>query len=240
MKKYLLASVAIALVCVSGFAQDINQVEQFEVGPYIVDYWGKGDIDFRLKDGIDLFDYFELKKDTVTVIVEKPVIVSDPVEEVKYALWGGVNFTPRGGTSQILFAPQAGIKLRVAKSLYLNAGMMAGLMINRNNSTQELTGKAIIMAAIPVTAEWTKLERGKASMFLELGGAPLLYLKATGAVAGESGISLAPKGTVGAYIPFGKHFLKLGANAMLALFDSGDLSQSIGRTYIGYSLDFVF
>lgn len=42
-----------------------NEVDDFNVGPYEVYYKGKGDVNFRLKKGVDLYEYFGLKKDTL-------------------------------------------------------------------------------------------------------------------------------------------------------------------------------
>lgn len=42
-------------------------IDNFTVGPYEVDYKGEGDVNFRLRKGVDLYKYFGLKKDTVIV-----------------------------------------------------------------------------------------------------------------------------------------------------------------------------
>lgn len=232
MKKYLLACVAFAVACFSAQAQDINKVEHFDVGPYSVDYWGKGDIDFKLKDGVDLYEFFELKRDTVIVKNE------EAGQAVKQAFWAGIQLTSRGGISQLLIGPQGGWKCRIAKELYFNAGLTLGLMFNRGEQLQSGAGKTTFITTIPLTLEWAKLARRKSTMFVELGVAPFIYAKMGG--TSGAGFAIAPKGVVGAYIPVGNHFLKLGATAMVALGDKGGLSAAIGRTYLGYSLDFVF
>lgn len=42
-----------------------NTIDNFYVGPYEVDYRGQGDINYRLRKGIDLYEYYGLKKDTI-------------------------------------------------------------------------------------------------------------------------------------------------------------------------------
>ena len=62
MKKLLILCALIAGI-LSGEAQTV--IDNFTVGPYIVDYIGQGDVKYRLRDNIDLYEYFELKRDTV-------------------------------------------------------------------------------------------------------------------------------------------------------------------------------
>ena len=38
-------------------------IDNFQVGPYEVDYMGKGDVNFRLRKDIDLNEYYKIKKD---------------------------------------------------------------------------------------------------------------------------------------------------------------------------------
>ena len=47
---------------VTGYAQN---VDNFEVGPYEVDYNEDGEYKYRLRHGVDLYKYFGLKKDTI-------------------------------------------------------------------------------------------------------------------------------------------------------------------------------
>ena len=46
-----------------------TDVDNFNVGPYVVDYNGKGDVKYRLRDNINLYEFFELKMDTTIISV---------------------------------------------------------------------------------------------------------------------------------------------------------------------------
>ena len=64
MKHFFFLCAVIAGV-ITGNAQTV--VDNFNVGPYIVDYNGRGDVKYRLRDNIDLYEFFELKMDTTII-----------------------------------------------------------------------------------------------------------------------------------------------------------------------------
>lgn len=72
MKRFLLLSM---LLISASLLSAQNVVENFVIGPYEVDYKGQGNVNFRLRKGIDLYEYFNLKKDTVLIsnISETPL-----------------------------------------------------------------------------------------------------------------------------------------------------------------------
>ena len=66
MKKIITIS-SLLVIAMAGFAQS---VDNFEVGPYEIDYKGPGDYKYRLRKDVNLYDYFGLKKDTTILVVE--------------------------------------------------------------------------------------------------------------------------------------------------------------------------
>lgn len=239
MKQKLFAVVAMTFLCLAGYAQDINQVDRFDVGPYVVDYWGKGDISYKLKKGIDLIDFFQIKKDTVFVVQQDQTTT----RPVKQAFWGGVQVTPRNTITEFMLAAEGGYKRQIAPSWYVNAGANLGLhFINRGTSWDEGLGKALFIVGLPVTAEWSQLQYGMSSLFVEAGLIPAFYVK-PGASENAAGFLIGPKAAVGAYIPVAGKMIRLGGFGQAVFTDSAQTFVGgpwLGRFFFGYSLDLLF
>lgn len=53
-------------------------IDNFHIGPYEVDYMGKGDVNFRLRKDINLYEYFKIEDNVECT----PVIILDQFEEI--------------------------------------------------------------------------------------------------------------------------------------------------------------
>lgn len=99
-------------------AKSQEVIDNFQVGPYEVDYMGKGDVNFRLKKNINLYEYFKLQKDTI-------IAESKKVQPIKKGFEVGVTYLmPRFGVKGAFnsFGVYGSAKTRVSNNTYLNYG----------------------------------------------------------------------------------------------------------------------
>lgn len=214
MKKFY-SLVAFLTISVAGYAQD---VDNFEVGPYEVDYKGSGDYKFRLRKGVDLYEYFDLKKDTTIVVnEEKPVLESIHTAwqigaELSKRLWGyGIEATQASFFGQY--------KQRLANSLYFNGGVSLGYQVNKCYAGKvegygELEAN-ILEIGIPLSIEYAGLKQNVSTFFVLGGISPLYSTTMTQEeknkdVGHSSGIRIDPRIEFGAYVPMGSVWGRVG------------------------------
>lgn len=242
MKKILIACALIAGVA-SVKAQTV--IDNFTVGPYVVDYNGQGDVKYRLRDNIDLYEFFELQKDTtiVAAVVEKPVKhaiqVSGYVGANRYA-------SKEFGISGVW-------KQRIANNLYFNGGI--SLAIGYTNSTQH--GKRNMFEfGFPLQIELGKLNHQKASLFGSIGFAPTVYTTmSTKSWDGtqfvdvdkdlkKKGFLIAPAIEFGGNIPVGNVIMRIGVYGKYKInctpYGYDVYRYSAGRGFLGAQIGVVF
>lgn len=257
-KTLLLALCAIGTLC--GFAQS-SEPDSFEVGPYNVDYYGVGDFNYQLKKGINLYEFFRLKKDTVINVVEPAT------EPVKSAFQIGVFMAlPRNvvlGASNV-FGLEGSWKLGLSEQVYFNAGLSLGIRmgkfhrhtydVNKNAMIYDNEFKETVMEiGVPISIEFTKLDRKKASLFGSIGVVPTFYSGAQGENGNDyntddndskSGFYVAPRLEVGGYIPVGGRLVKIGGfyqnNLNCTPGDYDIYKNRIGRGHVGANAALVF
>lgn len=222
-----------------------NAEDQFEVGPYEVEYNGVGDYNVRMKKGVDLYEYFGLKRDTIIQVPEqKP-------EPFKY----GFLFSLSGETGTYRctrFSMSCGLtgmwKQKVANMTYINCGLsLSYAAANMDNLKED-----IIEFGIPLSIEWSNLNFSKASMYggvgISLFGFSTMSAKYIVATDGTmpnkyNGLLVAPQIDFGAYIPVGKKIIKLGLTWRYKINCSTqgyDLyRQIVGRSFIGANLGII-
>lgn len=225
MKKLLFFALFLILSTV-GKAQD---VDNFEVGPYEVEYKGTGDYRFRLRKGVNLYEYFDLKKDTV-VKVQEQVAEPPSVEkawqtglELGRRVWGfGIN----DATDLTLFAQY---KMAIGKDVYFGAGLSATYQANKATGTYIIEGKTltknsdntleanIFELGIPLSIEYAKLKKHAATPFIGLTVTPLFSTTMSQKIVnkyenldGSHGLRIDPKLELGAYIPMGDYHARIG------------------------------
>lgn len=259
IKKTLLLLVCVA-VAFAGLAQS-SEPDSFEVGPYNVDYYGIGDYNYQLKKDIDLYEYFRLKKDTV-VNVAQPT--ADPL---KSAFQIGVFMAlPRyvvSGASNV-FGLEGAWKLGLSQQVYFNAGLSFGVRMGEfHKHTYDAKKNAmvydndfketVIEIGVPISIEFTKLDRKKASLFGSIGVVPTFYSGAQGEngdnynIEGndsKSGFYVAPRIEVGGYVPVGGKLVRIGGfyqNNLNCTPGDYDVYQNrIGRGHVGAKIGLVF
>ena len=210
MKKFF-SMIALLALSMSGFAQD---VDNFEVGPYEVDYKGSGDYKFRLRKGVDLYEYFGLKKDTIIHGSWKQKIgqqvyfnagLSVGVSVGKYGeAYKDYKDFDDGAYTETMF--EVGLPLSLELS-------------NLDRKKASLYGS---FGVVPTFYTGGKDAAGES----------------------KSGFLLAPRLDIGGYLPLGKQLVCLGGFAQYDInLTAGDydiFKERIGRFFIGANIGLVF
>lgn len=159
----ILVTVATAWTCMGQ-----TPVDHFEVGPYIVDYNGKGNIKYRLQENIDLYDFFELKKDTTII----PTATEIPVKQA-------LQLNARTASS-ISSSKDLGIevlwKRHILDYIYFNGGvsLLWGYhVLHYKDNSLKLDN--VLEIGIPLQIEFGKLNRQRASLYGSAGITPAFF-----------------------------------------------------------------
>lgn len=250
MKKLIVFAVLFVTV-VAGYAQN---VDNFIVGPYEVDYKGEGDFKFRLRKGVDLYEYFGLKKDT---IIQTAVDECQPVNHgVQVNVFMSLpRFAMKGNTNT--FGLNGSWKQQIGKITYFNAGLSFGYSYGKYNLTKNGSSyhreDAMIEVGLPLSLEFTKLDHKKASVYFGLGAVPTYYntIKADETTSKgveqegekESGFLVSPRIDLGGYIPLKNHIFRIGVYGEYKINCSGDIDiykERISSVYVGANFGLVF
>lgn len=193
-------------------AQDIDN---FDVGPYEVDYKGKGDFKFRLRKDIDLYKYFNLEKDTTIQYIQTTQPLKNAIQlNVLYSL---PIFTQKGNSN--LLNISGTWKQKLYKFIYLDTGLSFGVSYGKYNSSLNFLKEIMLEASVPIAVEFTKLDKKISSLYLGIGVIPTYYrtVRAQRIINNEtidaninSGFLIAPKIDFGGYIPLYKHLIRIG------------------------------
>lgn len=242
MKKILIFCALIAGV-ISGNAQTV--IDNFTVGPYVVDYNGQGDIKYRLRDNINLYEFFELQKDTtiVAATVETPV---------KHA----IQIAGHVGTNRY-WAKEIGLsgvwKQNIGTNLYFNGGI--SLTIDHTNDIHIKSKRNMFEVGIPLQIELGKLNHQKGSLYGTFGITPTVYATMSAKNWNgkeyvdvdkdlkKSGFLIAPSLDFGGNIPVGNIIMRIGVygtykiNCTAGSYDVYKLSA--GRFVLGAKIGVV-
>lgn len=232
---FLIAAMLMCIVVVN--AQDV--IDEFNVGPYEVNYSGPGDVNYRLKEGVDLYEYYGLKKDT---------IISAPEPElVKHGFQ--LSFLGEASMSRhnhsLVFGLEGVWKQRIAKKTYFNGGVSLGYAA----SAQSNIDKDILEAGVPISIEWANLYSKKASLYFAIKVSPTYYMSLSkksdnGLTIQHQGLYVSPGIDLGGYIPMGSHFAKIGVTCRYKINcypqDSDIYQGTFGRAFVGANLGIFF
>lgn len=225
-------------------AQDV--VDDFNVGPYEVYYKGQGDINFRLKKGVDLYEYFGLKKDTIINVVD---VKPEPLKHgVQLSIFGETCMY-RCARYSMVYGIGASWKQRIANKTYFNGGLSLGYAGTTITNQKE----NVLEIGFPLSVEWSNPNAKKTSLYAGIGMSPTYYstmsaeyIKAPEGVSPEkyNGFYIAPCLEVGAYVPIGKQIVKVGITWRYKINcstkDYNLYYQIIGQSFIGANLGIVF
>lgn len=235
------------LTTTMAFSQEV--IDNFQVGPYEVDYIGKGDVNFRLKKDINLYEFFKLRKDTIIVRRKK-------VQPIKKGFELGVAYSmPRFCTLGAVnsFGVYGSAKTKVSNSTYLNYGGKIAISYGQYNKDVNNLKDVLFEVGVPLSVEFANLNKGTSSLFASVGFTPAYYttLSAKENMDGEdvdvdkkSSLYIAPKVEIGGYIPVNDHFLKIGLFGEYRISctkaEDNIFKQRIGRAFIGANIGYVF
>lgn len=218
-----------------------STVENFNVGPYEVDYKGQGDINYRLRKGINLYEFYGLKKDTVIQIINVAEPLKNGVQiELSFSM-------PRysKGISNV-FGIDASWKRHIAQLTYFNIGGLFAMSYGKYE-TIELK-ENMIEIGLPISVEFGNLSKNKAAVYGGIGIVPTYYLTIKEKVNTELrekpfGFLVAPRLDFGGYIPVGIKLMRMGVfgqyNINCSNKDNNQFKNHIGRFFIGMNLGLV-
>lgn len=230
---------AVLLGFLTSTAQTV--IDNFNIGPYIVDYNGQGDVKYRLMDNVDLYDYFELKKDT-TIIVS---VIEDPIK-------GGMQISGNVGSNRYA-SKEIGIegvwKQNIGEKLYFNGGL--SLAMGYSNISH-IAKRSMFEIGIPLQIELGKLNHQFASLYGAFGLAPTFYSTMNSKYWTEgqwvdgkhkkSGFLLAPSLEFGGNIPLGSTIIRIGVYAKYKInctSNDFDVYREAGKCFFGAKIGFV-
>ncbi|MBR6981765.1 MAG: hypothetical protein IKH88_18305 [Prevotella sp.] len=264
MKK-ILSMLLLLTVALDGMAQE---VKEFKVGPYDVRFIDETEYNFQPRKDISreeileiLYDDFKIKKDTVVKWKEE-------TEPLKTAWMLNASFSmPRfvaNGTSNV-FGVDGAWKKAIGETTWLNIGLSLALSTgkyvapwkNKPGWEEDATyNESIFEVGVPVSVEWTRLDRKKAALYFGVGIVPTFYSGAKGKEVEDenkkvtytdesrSGLFVAPRLDFGGYIPAGKQLVRVGLFGQYDInfsTEGGDIfADRIGHFFVGGNVGFVF
>lgn len=223
-----------------------NVIDNFNVGPYEVDYIGKGDVNYRLKKDVDLYQFYGLKKDTIFISANnKNEIVKNATElGLFYAL-------PRFGVKGAYntFGIQGLFKRNLSNGLFFDFGLKAAISYGHYNSLYNYLKDVVFEIGIPVELEFVKLVKNQSSIFFGIGVVPSFFStisckdNAGNEIKKKNGIYFSPRLDFGGYIPVGHSFMKIGVFGEYKICCSKEedniFKERIGRTFIGANIGWI-
>ena len=250
MKKILM----ISLLTLSAAMASAQDVDNFEVGPYEVEYKEPGDFKYRLIKGVDLYEYYHLKRDTV--------VNGKMSSPVSHALQVEARFrVPRYVGVGCSNVPEiaAAYKIQLGSGVYLNTVVSLALSLGKYERGNEQLSETLFMAGVPISLEIGNIDRAHASLYGTLGFMPAFYGGGKGydatfadlrgeekidPDAGKSGLLIAPQAGFGGYLPIGSQLVRLGFFFQYDINCSGGdfdvFKERIGRFSVGANIGLVF
>jgi len=247
MKKLLTLCVMLAGIIT---CQAQNVIDNFNVGPYTVEYNGQGDVKYRLRDNVDLYEFYELKMDTTIIALATEVPIKQAIEIDGYV---GAN---RFASKEI--GLQGVWKKLVGNNLYFNGGL--SIAFGLTDFGKNALKRNMFELGIPLQIEYGKLNHQYASLYGSFGISPTFYstMKAEGGTVPtevvdgkivetdvkKAGFLIAPSLEFGGNIPLGSTIIRIGVyarykiNCTLGDFDVYTKGGA-GRMFLGAKIGFV-
>lgn len=232
MMKKLFSLAAFFMLSLAGLAQN---VDNFEVGPYEVEYNGSGDYKFRIRKDVDLYEYFNLKKDTVIKVAE---FETSPVKQGwQVGLTLNVPRYIANTSNNVIGVGVDGIwKCNIGNKVYFNTGVSASFTFYEDGTMPQI--------GIPLSIEFSELDYKKASLYCGVGLVPTFFSGVKKDGESKSGLLIAPKLEVGTYIPMVGRLIRLGGFISYPEINcsGGDdvIKERFGRLFVGANICFVF
>ena len=236
------------LFCILGCRAQIV-LDHFNVGPYMVDYIGPGDVKFRLMDGIDLYEFFELRRDTV-IDAER---IANQVAETPQDLRHAIQISGKVGANRFA-SKEIGLeviwKQNIGTNLYFNGGLSP--VIGHSNFSLYFK-RNMLEIGVPLQIEFGRPNTVKSSLYGTIGITPAYYSTINtkywkknewkGGDNKASGFLISPVLEFGGYIPLGPAIMRIGVYGTYKInCTPGDYdvySHEAGRCFLGAKLGIV-
>lgn len=218
-------------------------IDNFNVGPYIVDYNGPGDVKYRLKDNVNLYEFFELQRDTTVIAIATASPVQHAIE-----IAGNVGAN-RFASKEI--GLEGVWKQLIGENFYFNGGL--SLSFGLTDYGKDALKRSMLEVGIPLQIEMGKLNHQHAALYGSFGVTPALYstmsaetwwngVKQDGVK--KSGFLIAPSLEFGGNIPVGSSIMRIGVYAKYKInCTTGDFNVytdgGAGRMFLGAKIGFV-
>lgn len=241
MKKNLILCALLACTF-TGLAQ--TKVERLTVGPYEVEYSGPGDFKYRLRDNINLYEFFELQKDTTIVAADIEMPVNHAIQISAYA--GSAAKAPKE------FGISGVWKQKINTCLYFNGGLSLAI---GHTEYQLMNKQDMFEVGLPLQIELGKLNHQKAGLYGIFGLTPTVYttMSAKSWNGSEyvdadesykkSGFLIAPALEFGGNLPVGNTIMRLGVYGTYKINctkgDHNIYEYPVGRFFIGAKIGVV-
>lgn len=239
MKKLSLLSAFLMFFLASG-AQTV--IDHFNIGPYDVDYIGQSDARYRLKDNVDLYEFYGLKRDTIIIALATEVPIKHAVEISGKV--GANRFASREIGLEGVW------KQNIGKNIYFNGGL--SFVIGYANSCEKIK-RTMLEVGLPLQIEIGKLNHQYASIYGSFGIAPTVYSTMSTKVwekdnweNGEykkSGFLIAPLVEFGGNIPVCSTIMRIGVYGTYKInCTPGDFNvykREAGCCFLGAKIGFV-
>lgn len=217
-------------------------IDNFNIGPYVVDYNGQGDVKYRLRDNINLYEFFELQMDTTIISLAAEV-------PVKHA----IQLSGRVGANRFA-SKEIGLegvwKQNIGKNLYFNGGI--SFTIGHTNYVGKSAKRNMFEVGIPLQIELGKLNHQYASLYGMFGIAPTFYStmnatywngeKQTDDIK-KSGFLIATSLEFGGNIPVGSVIMRIGVYGTYKIncttSDYDVYGKCAGRMFLGAKIGIV-
>lgn len=246
MKKILLF---LCSLLTATMAKGQEVIDNFIVGPYEVDYRGQGDVNFRMRKGIDLYEYFGLERDTIIVESKRSQPVAQAFE--LGLLFSTPRFDKKGAFNT--FGVYGNGKTKIARNVFFNYGGRVAVSYGHYNQAYECLKDVLLEVGVPLSIEFAKLDRTNPTLYANVGVTPSYYGTISAKIMeGEakvnadkkSGVYVAPQIGIGGYIPFDGHLVKIGLYGEYRIGcvkEEDDIfKERIGRAFVGAKVGFVF
>lgn len=183
--------------------------DSFTVGPYYVEYLGNGKVAYRFQRGIDLYEFYDLEKDTIVSIPEKPVTALKNRVQVSLFETTCISRSPR---FSMTYGLEGIWKYMLNNNICLNSGLSFGCNSVTTNYRKQEVGEL----GIPISIEWCQINNKKTSFYGSVGVMPAYYLtlsakntnmQSSADAEKYNGIMVAPRVGIGSYITVGNNKL---------------------------------
>lgn len=256
----LIRSIFIALILIPlsifvGYAQEDEPVDVFEIGPYMVEYYGLGVATRRVKENLSaeaieiICDELGIQQNQITIV--KP-------DRYRHGVQVNASMGMSSKTSNT-FIISGSWKQQMEDVIYLNAGLSLGVSNgvygSQNSVNQYLRKDLMFEVGIPISMEITNLYRNyeSSTLYGSIGLTPTYYktIDVNEVIVADVpnkgvkdyGFLVSPRFDFGGYIPLFGQILRIGVYGeykICCMQNIGVYKKRVSRSVLGVNIGMVF